>query len=109
MKVFISSPYTIGNTHVNIMRQIKAFNDLIECGHVPFAPLLGHYVDEHFPQPYEVWIDWCLAWLPMCDCVLRLGGHSKGAKIEVNKAQELGIPVYYSINELNEKQYNECQ
>ena len=52
------------------------------------------------PQPYDVWIELDLAWVEVCDCVLRLGGYSIGADSEVRHALRLGIPVYNSIDEL---------
>lgn len=41
-----------------------------------------------------------LQWVESCDCLLRLDGESKGADIEVSRAKELKIPVFYSIDEL---------
>jgi len=35
-----------------------------------------------------------------CDAILRLEGASKGADEDVRLATELGIPVYYSLDEL---------
>ena len=100
MKVYIASPYKKGDKQENVMRQISAFNALVTHGHVPFAPNLGHYVDIHYPRPCTWWIEHDLVWLEFCDALLRLDGESNGADIEVARAKELGIPVFYSLREL---------
>lgn len=99
-KVYIASPYTIGSKERNVMKQISVFHILAAHGHVPFAPLLGHYVDLVYPFSYDFWLKWGLEWMKTCDCVLRLAGESPGADKEVAEAEKLGIPVYYSIGEL---------
>ncbi len=38
--------------------------------------------------------------LKKCDAVLRLEGASKGADEDVRKAKELGLPVYYNIDDV---------
>lgn len=99
-KVYIASPYTIGDTAVNVRRQIDAANELMDMGLLPFAPLMSHFHDMIHHRGWADWMDWCLGWLDACDIVLRLDGESKGADMEVARAKELGIPVCYSINEL---------
>ncbi|GAG05287.1 unnamed protein product, partial [marine sediment metagenome] len=39
-------------------------------------------------------------WLEVCDCVLRLPGESAGADLEVERAKELGIPVYLTPEQI---------
>ncbi len=100
MKVYIASPYTMGDKDENTRRQIDAFFQLMQKGHTPFAPLLLHFVDLAHPLTYNQCLDWDLEWLAQCDCVLRLSGVSRGADIEVQEAIRLGVPVYYSIDVL---------
>jgi hypothetical protein len=38
--------------------------------------------------------------LDKCDAILRLPGASKGADEDVRKAIEIGIPVYYSVEDV---------
>lgn len=99
-KVFVSSPYTIGDTALNVKTQIDAGNELINLGFAPFLPLLSHFQHMAHPQPYEKWLQLDMQWLYVCDCVLRLPGESSGADKEVEMAELLDIPVYYSIEEL---------
>ena len=99
-KVYIASPYTVGDVAVNVKRQLDAANMLMDLGFTPFVPLYSHFQHMVHPRPYQEWLYLDLEWLPVCDVILRLPGESKGADIEVQKAKELNKPVVYSIDEL---------
>lgn len=99
-KIYIASPYTLGDVAVNVKRQIDVANELIECGYAPFAPLLSHFQHLVHPQDHDTWMDIDLTWLVQCDAVLRLEGESKGADIEVSAAKDHDIPVYYDLTKL---------
>lgn len=98
--IYLAGPYTLGDPAVNTGNMIKAYSELIDLGYYPLCPLFSHFSHMFDPKPYETWLEWDLAWLPKCDALLRLSGESKGADIEEAKARELGIPVFYSIEEL---------
>lgn len=100
IRVYIASPYTIGDIAVNVKRQLDMADELMDLGFAPFAPLYSHFQHMAHPRPYQDWIDIDLEWVAVCDCVLRLSGESKGADGEVKFAEELGIPVFYSVIEL---------
>ena len=100
IRVYIASPYTIGDKDENVKVQLDAASELIDRGYAPFAPLLSHFIHLHHEKDYNVWLNQCFEWIPQCDCMLRLPGTSNGADKEVIYANELGIPVFYSHNEL---------
>lgn len=100
IKVYIASPYTIGDVAVNVRRQMDAVDELIEYGLLPFCPLYYHFQHLVHPRPYDDWLLLDIGWMLQCDAVLRLGGDSVGADKEVETAKENGIPVYYSIEDL---------
>ena len=100
IKVYIASPYTMGDIAVNVKLQIDTVDELINGGFAPFAPLYSHFQHMAHPRDYHDWIKLDLEWVSVCDCVLRLGGESSGADGEVAYAQELMIPVFYSIEAL---------
>lgn len=100
IKVYIASPYTLGDVAVNVKKQMDAADELMNHLFVPFVPLYSHFQHMAHPRPYEDWIKIDLAWLPSCDCLLRLPGESKGADGEVEQMILLGRPVFYSIAEL---------
>jgi len=100
IKIYIASPYTLGDVAQNVKRQIDTFNELRNLGYYPFAPLHSHFFHLVYPRGYEDWLEWDFVYLETCDCVLRLDGESSGADREVEHAKMLGIPVFYSIEEL---------
>lgn len=100
MKVYIASPYTIGDQIDNVRTQMTTFDEILELGFTPFAPLLVAFQHLLSPKSWEIWMQYDLQWLEMCDVLLRLPGESAGADIEVAHALEKGIKIVYSIEEL---------
>lgn len=98
IKVYIASPYTIGDPEINVRRQIDAAQELMNAGFAPYAPLLNHF--HHLIYPRQDWIEFDLLWLKICDCVLRLEGKSKGADIECDYARKNYNPVFFNIVEI---------
>lgn len=103
IKVYIASPYTNGDTAVNVKTQMDTFVDLLDNGYLPFAPLLTHFVHMVHRRPYKTWTAYDDEWLKNCDVVLRLPGESKGADNEVGLAKSLNMPIVYSLPELLKK------
>jgi len=99
-KVYIASPYTIGDVAVNVKRQLDCYDTLMTLGFAPYAPLYSHFQHMAHPRPYRDWIEIDKEWVIACDYVLRLPGDSTGADGEVELAQVHNIPVFYSIEEL---------
>lgn len=99
-KIYIASPYTLGDVATNVRNQIDAANALIQKGYAPYTPLLAHFHHIVHWQDWDTWMEIGLSFLVKCDGVLRLEGESKGADIEVAIAKKENIPVYYSIDEL---------
>ncbi len=99
-KVYIASPYTIGDVAVNVKNQMEMADKLMDLEFAPFVPLYSHFQHMAHPRPYEDWIEIDLEWLKVCDCLLRLPGESKGADREVNEMLAMGKPVFYKIIDL---------
>jgi len=106
IKVYIASPYTKGDPAVNVKRQIDMADTLMNYGYVPFVPLLSHFQHLCKPRVYQDWIDYDLEWVASCDCLLRLKGESSGADNEVKEAESLNIPVFYSLDGINDYYHN---
>jgi hypothetical protein len=96
----------MGDHERNVIKSFKAYTKLIDAGFMAFAPLTSHYIDKYFKRSYNSWMQIDFYWITKCDCLLRLPGKSKGADMEVDEAKRLGIPVFYSIDELK-KYYRE--
>lgn len=107
IKVYIASPYTNGDKEENVRFQMKITNDLLNLGFYPFTPLYSHYQDLIYPRIFGDWLKLDFVWLKQCDCVIRFFTeydgvelNSLGADMEETLAREIGIPVFYSIDEM---------
>ena len=100
IKVYVAGPYTNGDTAINVRTALEVANNLADCGFAPYVPHLTHFWHLIFPRPYEFWLDLDNTFLPSCNCLLRLPGASAGADKEVELAQRLKLPVFYSQEEL---------
>jgi len=100
IKVYIASPYTLGDVALNVKRQMDVAEELMNLGFAPFTPLYSHFQHMAHPRPYQDWLKLDFVWILTCDCLLRLDGESSGADAEVKHALANNIPVYYSIEEL---------
>lgn len=99
--VYIASPYTIGDVAENVAVQEETAHKILDKGHVPIVPLLSHYLHIRRQRPYQDWLKMDMKILERVDIVLRLPGESKGADKEVTYAKEKGLPVIYSLEELD--------
>jgi len=99
-RVYIAGPYSKGDVVLNVRAAILAAEKLAGAGCVPFTPHLTHFWHLLCPHPVEFWYEQDLEWLRQCDCLLRLPGESAGADNEVLRAEELGLPVYWSIEQI---------
>ena len=99
-RVYVSGPITLGNLEENIRRAIDAADQILRAGFFPFVPHLDCYWHARHPHEHEEWLALDMAWLPVCDALIRLPGPSAGADIEVQFAAEHGIPVYSSVEDL---------
>lgn len=114
MMILIAGPYRSGTGDdpakmaANLRRLEEASYPIFQAGHIP---MIGEWValpvwnaaggrdvgdklyDEIFHPAAGRLID-------RCDAILRLEGASTGADNDVRLANERGIPVYYSIDEI---------
>lgn len=103
-RIYLSGPYTKGDPAVNTKNAIDAATELLDKGYAPFCPHLTHFWHIMHPHSWQEWMDYDMAWVEVCQALLRIPGESKGGDIEVARARELGIPVYFSLDELLEKE-----
>ena len=107
IRVYVASAYTKGDVAVNVRASIDAADELINEGFIPFCPLLTHFHHMIHPHDYETWMMLDLEWLSACNYLLRLPGESSGADYEVEYARSVGIPVFYTIEQLKEYIHDE--
>lgn len=79
--------------------------ELVRMGHNAYVPHLNHYMDAALLArggerlPYDTWLRLDFEWLRMCDALLLIAP-SPGADREAAAAWAIGIPVYYSLEDL---------
>ncbi|MCK5017832.1 MAG: hypothetical protein KAS32_12285 [Candidatus Peribacteraceae bacterium] len=98
-KVYIASPYTVGDAGTNVKKQLDCFSLLLDMGLIPFAPLTSHFLHIANPKTYRQWMDWDFEWVRSCDCLIRLPGQSSGGDEEMGVASDHCIPVFTSIHD----------
>jgi hypothetical protein len=102
MRVYVAARYSADSPDqvaLNVLRAVEAGEKLANAGHDVFIPHLNHYWHKFYPHDYEFWMKQDDAWIQVCDALVRLDGVSRGADREVERATELGIPVYYGTEE----------
>lgn len=100
MRVYVAGPYTKGDVAVNVREAILAGDALLKAGYLPYIPHLTHFWHLVAPGPYEQWTKMDMAWVGVCDAVLRIPGESSGADEEVRYALERGMPVFYRVSDV---------
>ncbi len=98
--VYIASPYTVGDISKNVRAQIDMADKLALLGYIPRWPTASHFWHVVHPHDYEFWMDLDLKEITRCDALLRLPGESPGGDREVRHAQRIGVPVFFSVEEL---------
>jgi len=90
----------------NLRRGIRVSAELVLLNYHPFSPFIDFQFFLALRNDEKITIEmiqaYSMAWLKVSEAVLVLPGweSSKGTVAEVARAQELGIPVYYSMEEL---------
>ena len=102
IRVYVAGPYSGGEPEMNVRVAVLAGDELLNAGLVPFVPHLCHFWHYLCPRTYEEWMAYDLAWLEVCDCLLRLPGESSGADAEVAEMERLGKPVFHLIADVLE-------
>lgn len=105
MKIYVAGKYSADNIidvlH-NIREGTKISARLIKMGHSPFCPWLDYQFSFYEDISVEEYYEYSIDFLKVCDVILVLPDYekSKGTLKEIGLAEDIGIPVYYSINEL---------
>jgi hypothetical protein len=103
-----SSNTTLG-TFDNMRVGMRTGLDVLLAGYAPFVPWFDYHFQlmliGHEKLTVQNYYDYSLAWLDVSDAMLVLPNseHSKGTQKEIKRAEELGIPIYYTLDEI--KQY----
>lgn len=93
---------------IGVLRNIRngqmASLKVWRMGYAPFCPWLDYQFSllDDEPITKEMYYEYSMAWLEVSDAVLVISGAGLGSGVdaEIRRAEELNIPVYYSIYEL---------
>jgi len=112
MRIYIAGPYTpkskdphkaVKEAHSNVDRAIRVAIKLIEKGHYPFIPHLTHYIHVH-PECKDLgskfYYQYNLSFLQYWAEALFFIAPSKGANMEKDLAEKLGLPIYYRLDQV---------
>lgn len=94
--VYIAGPITLPDPFVNVHHAAIVNRGLLADGLVtPFMPQWSVLAAMITPDvSYTQWLAYDLEIIDRCDALLRLDGKSSGAEVEVEHAQNRGIPVF---------------
>jgi len=109
MIIYCSGPYTAPTEEGKLKNTQTAIDvgiELIRRGHTVLIPHLSHYTDMRAQKlgidiPWECWMKQDLEILERCDALYFIG-ESRGACIELERAKELGLQIFYSLEEVPE-------
>lgn len=101
IKVYIAGPYTFPNPEDNVKKHIEKFNELVDLGYCPIAPVIhSHYANLKKSRHYDKWMELDKELLKLCNVLYRIPGDSPGAEQEISWATSLGIPIVFNNEEL---------
>jgi len=110
MRIYIAGAYTAPTpeaVYLNVVKAMEAGRLVYLRGHEPVVPHLYHFLHIYWQTkgtdvPSDTWAKWGMDSLETCDAILMLEGWwaSKGAKTEYQKAMELGLQIFYRVNDI---------
>lgn len=107
-RIYVAGPYSANNV-LDVLKNIghgqKVCAELFADGYAPFCPWHDRTFITDNPDgdfTVEQFYQYSLAWLSVSDAMLVLDGwqNSKGTIKEIEHANKLGIPVFFSYDEL---------
>ena len=119
--IYISGP--IGNGGkctaeqqiLNVINGEELYGQLMAKGYSPFLPHLSYYPDKRWREgdvkqfmfDHATWLSVDKQWVHKCKYFFYMNpeiyGESKGAKIELSWAKDLGKRIFYDISEVPSK------
>lgn len=95
-KAFICSPYR-GNEKSNVEQAYKYCKQTLDAGFIPIAPhtIFPNFMDDSVKEERELGIEMGLDLMKLCSEVWVFGTPTEGMKLEIAKAEELGITLKF--------------
>ena len=107
LRVYIAGPISAPAKHETLENVQKAFDVALEIakkGHIFYLPHLSVFFDEYAQEKemnlsWKYWMAFDKVWLEKCDAMFYIGP-SPGANRELEWAKELGMKIFYSLDEV---------
>src|SRR3972149_5442477 len=103
MRIYVAGPYSAITEEERLANANKAIDigvELMKRGHTIFVPHLCHFIHQRWPGiSWERWMSVDLDILQIFDAIFFINP-SRGATIELNRAMEWGVKVYYNVSEV---------
>jgi len=109
-RVYVAGPYSADNV-IEVLRNIgrgeKICAELFKRGFAPFCPWHDKsYVIDSYECKFDVedFYSYSMAWIDVSDAIFLVGDWetSKGTLLEIERAKEIGIPIFYEMKGLIE-------
>jgi len=104
-RIYVAGPIT-GDTQANLARLTATAKALLDAGFAPYAVARAqgeHAAVSKGEADYAAWLEGDFSFIAACDAVLRIPEPSAGADAEEAWAKDLGIPVYYTVEDVIER------
>lgn len=102
--MYVAGPISKGDVFENIHHAMVVGRDMVLDGLAPYVPHFDAYLFAWATEDvgantkvisWKKYLEWDLEWVLQSEAVYRLVGESKGADLEVSRAQAHGIPVFH--------------
>ena len=105
--VYLAGPITLGDWEHNFCQGVSAQRHLMRDGYAVWNPMLSMMMSKKLEAlplglTHKDFEENDMPLVAVSNAVLRLPGESRGADNEIALALSLGIPVFHSIEELQE-------
>lgn len=106
-RVYVAGSYSADNVLgvlANMRRGMALSFDVMKAGYAPFVPWFDYHFSLIGDVALEEYYRYSMAWLEASDAVIVVpegAEASRGTQAEIARARELGIPVCWSIQELD--------
>lgn len=99
--IYLAGPYgSPEKQEANVAQAIEFAEKIANLGFYPFVPHFYHWWGLKYEHTYEFWMELDMNWLSRSEGLLRMPGDSPGGDREVKYARSLGLPVFYTIEEM---------
>lgn len=107
-RIYVAGPYSADNV-IDVLKNIgrghQVCAELFAMGYAPFCPWHDKsFVTDNPDHDFTVeqFYQYSMAWLEVSDGILLIGDwqKSKGTLAEVKRAKEIGLPVFYHIEQI---------